>query len=83
VFDDRVSVKHGLELGGKELCRACRHPISEEDKHSPAFQEGVSCPVCFNKRSESDRQRYAERQKQIALASKRGKQHIGVNPRAS
>jgi UPF0176 protein len=75
-------VKHGLELGSKELCRACRHPISDEDKQLPSYQEGISCPACFDERSEADRQRYAERQKQIALASKRGKQHIGVNPRA-
>ena len=82
VFDDRVSVMHGLELGSKELCRACRHPISEEDKQSAEFQDGVSCPACFNDRSEADRQRYAERQKQIALAQNRGHRHIGVNPRA-
>lgn len=81
VFDDRVSVKHGLELGSKELCRACRHPISTEDKASPLFAEGISCPACHDERSEEDRARYAERQKQIALAEKRGKQHIGVNQR--
>lgn len=78
VFDDRVSVKHGLELGSKELCRACRHPISAEDKTSPLFCEGVSCPACYHDRSEDDRSRFAERQKQIALARKRGQRHIGV-----
>lgn len=81
VFDDRVSVKHGLELGSKELCRACRRPIDESDKISPLFEEGVSCPNCHAERSDADRARYAERQKQIALAEKRGQQHIGTNPR--
>ena len=82
VFDERVSVKHGLELGEMELCHACRRPISQEDKASDHFIEGVSCPACFEERTDEDRARFAERQRQIALARKRGKQHIGVNPRA-
>ena len=82
VFDERVSVKHGLELGEMELCHACRRPISQEDKASEHFIEGVSCPACFEERTDDDRARFAERQRQIALARKRGKQHIGVNPRA-
>ena len=81
VFDERVSVKHGLALGEMELCHACRRPISQEDKASARFIEGVACPACFAERTDEDRARFAERQKQIALAKKRGKQHIGVNPR--
>jgi UPF0176 protein len=81
VFDERVSVKHGLELGEMELCHACRRPISQTDKASAHFIEGVSCPACYAERTEDDRARFAERQRQIALAKKRGKQHIGVNPR--
>jgi UPF0176 protein len=81
VFDERVSVRHGLELGDMELCHACRRPISQEDKSSDHFIEGVSCPACYEERSADDRARFAERQKQISLAKKRGKQHIGVNPR--
>ena len=82
VFDERVSVKHGLELGSMELCHACRRPVSQDDKASGQFIEGVSCPACYAERSEEDRARFAERQKQIALAKKRGRQHIGVDPRA-
>jgi UPF0176 protein len=81
VFDERVSVKHGLELGEMELCHACRRPISQEDKTSAHFIEGVACPACYAERTDEDRARFAERQKQIALAKKRGKQHIGINPR--
>ncbi len=81
VFDERVSVKHGLELGEMELCHACRRPISQDDKASQHFIEGVSCPACYEERSADDRARFAERQRQIALAKKRGKQHIGVNTR--
>ena len=64
-----------------ELCHACRNPISQDDKASSQFTEGVSCPACYAERSEDDRARFAERQKQIALAKKRGKQHIGIDPR--
>ena len=82
VFDERVSVTHGLEIGEMELCHACRRPISHDDMASEQFIEGVSCPACFSERSDDDRARFAERQKQIGLAKKRGQQHIGVNPRA-
>ena len=82
MFDERVSVKHGLELGEMELCHACRRPISQNDKASAHFIEGVSCHACFAERSDDDRARFAERQRQIALAKKRGEQHIGVNPRS-
>ncbi len=81
VFDDRVSVKHGLELGALELCHACRRVITADDKLSEHYIEGVSCPSCYDERSEEDRARFAQRQLQIALAAKRGKKHIGVNPR--
>ncbi|MGB5077949.1 MAG: rhodanese-related sulfurtransferase [Sphingorhabdus sp.] len=81
VFDERVSVRHGLELGDMELCHACRRPISQDDKSSAYFSAGVSCPACYAERTDEDRERFAQRQFQIGLAKKRGKQHIGVNPR--
>ena len=77
VFDERVSVKHGLELGSLELCHACRRPINEDDKVADTYLEGVSCPACYDERSEGDRARFAERQHQIKLAKQRGEQHIG------
>ncbi|SFU06358.1 rhodanese-related sulfurtransferase [Mesorhizobium sp. YR577] len=77
VFDERVSVSHGLEPGDICLCRACRHPITPEEKLSPQFSDGVSCPHCYEARTDEDRARYAERQRQVALAEKRGEKHIG------
>ncbi|MDS1137893.1 oxygen-dependent tRNA uridine(34) hydroxylase TrhO [Nitratireductor indicus] len=72
VFDERVSVGHGLEIGEASLCRACRHPLTPEERSSPQFEEGVSCPHCCETRSVKDRARYAERQRQVELAEKRG-----------
>ncbi|MCT6839637.1 MAG: hypothetical protein M3036_18490, partial [Bifidobacteriales bacterium] len=70
-------VGHGLKLGQYDLCHACRAPISAEDKQSPHYEEGVSCPHCYNQRTEAQRHRYRERQRQAALAEKRGQTHLG------
>lgn len=77
VFDQRVSVGHGLELGTHDLCHACRRPLSDEDKASQHYAEGVCCPYCVEEFSEADRARFAERQRQVELADKRGKDHMG------
>ncbi len=77
VFDERVSVTHGLQIGEAELCRACRHPLSPEDRKAETFVEGISCPYCHETMSEADRERFAQRQRQVELARKRGERHIG------
>jgi UPF0176 protein len=76
VFDERVSVGHGLEVGEYELCRACRTPISDAEKSSPFFSEGVSCPRCHGHTSDEQKTRFAQRQKQITLAIQRGDCHL-------
>ncbi|MDR6817145.1 UPF0176 protein [Neorhizobium sp. 2083] len=77
VFDERVSVEHGLREGNHKLCHACRSPITAEEVTSPYYEEGVSCSTCYPTRTEEDRDRYRQRQFQIALARKRGVKHIG------
>ena len=79
VFDQRVSVGHGLKQGPYDLCHACRHPITEEDKKSDRFVPGVSCPRCHDQLSKDQRERFSERQKQIDLAKERGENHIAAN----
>ena len=75
VFDERVSVGHGLVEGDATLCRACRHPLTPADRAEPAFSEGVSCPHCAG---EADKHRAAaERQRQMELARQRGAAHLG------
>jgi UPF0176 protein len=79
VFDERVSVTHGLAEGKAQLCRACRQPLTPQERLSPHFIEGVSCPSCVETRSDEDRVRYRERQKQVELAQTRGSApHIGA-----
>jgi UPF0176 protein len=77
VFDERVSVRHGLELGTLELCRGCRMPIDPVVRASDLFIEGVQCPSCAGGRTDEQRRRYGERQKQIELAKQRGMGHLG------
>lgn len=83
VFDERVTVNHQLEKGDYAQCNACRLPITEEEMLSEKYQKGVSCPHCFDKTTEKQRQRFAEREKQIELAQKRGEEHIGGDVKKS
>jgi UPF0176 protein len=77
VFDQRVSVGHGLTEGSYELCHACRRPLSPADKDRVEYEAGVQCHRCVDEYSEADRARFRERQRQIKLARARGAQHLG------
>ena len=77
VFDERVTVNHDLEKGHYLQCHACRYPITEADTKHPDFIQGISCHHCAPKKSELQKQRYLEREKQNQLAKARGESHIG------
>jgi len=76
VFDNRVSIKHGLIPGSFSICSGCRKPISKKDKKSKKYEEGVSCPNCHDSLTNSQKDRFRMRQKQILLAKRTGKKHI-------
>ena len=78
VFDERVAVNQNLERGQYDQCHACRRPITEEDKQSPKYQKGVSCHQCYDRLTDEQKERFAEREKQIRLARERGEQHVGA-----
>ena len=77
VFDDRVAVNHALEKGSYDQCHACRYPITEQDKLSKFYISGVSCHRCYDKVSDEQKARFAEREKQVQLAKARNQVHIG------
>ncbi|MEW7008013.1 rhodanese-related sulfurtransferase [Lentilitoribacter sp. EG35] len=77
VFDERVSVGHGLVQGDYDQCHACRMPLSDEDMKLPSYEKGISCLHCIDKKSDEDRTRFRDRQLQVELAKKRGEKHIG------
>ncbi|NCP12909.1 MAG: rhodanese-related sulfurtransferase [Sphingomonadales bacterium] len=78
VFDERVTVRHGLAQGTFQLCRACRRPLDAEAFAHRDYEDGVSCPACINERTPEQRAGYAERQRQEALAKARGELHVGA-----
>ncbi|MEP4891784.1 MAG: rhodanese-related sulfurtransferase [Aliiglaciecola sp.] len=81
VFDNRVAVDHKLQKSHYEACYACRLPITEEDKQTPEYEPGVSCPKCFGKHSEEQIARFREREKQVNLAKERNEEHVGSEAR--
>ena len=81
VFDERVSVGHGLKPGPHELCRCCREPLPPGAKTSPLFELGVSCPRCHAHTSEVQKNSARERQKQWEIAKARQINHIGTPQR--
>ena len=81
VFDQRVAVKHNLEVGDFDQCYACRHPLSPAEMQSTQYTPGISCPYCYDKISEVKRASLTERQRQVILAKQRGEMHIGEKQR--
>ena len=77
VFDQRVAIKHGLEVGDYDQCYACRYPLSKEDIKSKKYLPGISCPKCHGTHTEEKIKALTERQKQIILAKQKGISHIG------
>ena len=75
VFDERTALKEQSQDGSYELCHGCRQPITEEDKQSEKYEDGVSCPLCFDSRSEEQKNSSRERQLQINLSKSREKEN--------
>ncbi len=71
VFDQRVSLNNELLPGSHSMCHACGLPISPEDLKKPTYIKGLQCEACVNKYTDSDRARFAERQRQIDEIMKR------------
>ena len=76
VFDNRISLKHGLKIGTYSMCSGCRMPISPKDKKSKKYEEGVSCPNCHDKLTTDQKSRFRMRQSQIYKAKKSGKNYL-------
>ena len=75
VFDERVSVGHGLQAGPHRLCRCCRQPLPEGALDSPQFELGVSCPRCYAHTSPAQKDGARERQRQWERAKVRAQTH--------
>jgi UPF0176 protein len=81
VFDNRVAVNHDLEKSEYDQCYACRLPITDDDKASDKYEQGVSCPQCYGTHTDEQIARFREREKQINLARARNEEHVGTEAR--
>lgn len=77
VFDNRVTVNHQLEKGVYDQCHACRLPLTQQQMQHQRYERGVSCEFCFDKQSAAQKERFAQREKQMQLAQRRGDTHLG------
>jgi UPF0176 protein len=79
VFDQRVSVGHGLVIGGDRLCYACRSPLTSEDQLDDHYEEGVQCSYCYDSLSEETKEANRQRHLQMKLAQNRNEKHLGMS----
>ena len=63
VFDGRVTVGHGLREGDTVMCHSCGWPLTTQERTHPHFEEGVSCPHCFEKTTPAQKAAFRERQR--------------------
>ena len=77
VFDERVAVGHQLVQSEYSLCHGCMNPVSPMERRSAKYEEGVSCPHCFDKTTEAQKASHRQRQTQMILAKKKGLKHLG------
>jgi len=78
VFDERVSVGHGLVPGPHALCRCCRDPLPAGAIDSPLYEAGVSCPRCHATTSDAQKNSARERQRQWEKAKASDQAHVGA-----
>ncbi len=78
VFDRRVSIGHGLELGTFQLCHGCQSPLSEEQREHEQYSFGISCEYCADTVSPVRRKGLEMRLAQMRLAESRGEDHLGM-----
>ena len=79
VFDRRVSVGHGLNVGTFELCHGCQSPLSAEQREHEQYVFGVCCEYCADTITPDRRLGLEMRLSQMKLASERGENHLGMD----
>ncbi|AZI41369.1 rhodanese-related sulfurtransferase [Deinococcus psychrotolerans] len=62
VFDERVTVGHGLKVGAGEMCLSCGWPLTPSEAQHAEFERGVSCQHCFTRTTEPQKASFRERQ---------------------
>ena len=81
VFDERVAVGHGLKVMPVRFCLSCNTPLDAAAMQSVGYEEGVSCPHCVDTLTEQQKSSARERQRQVEIAAKKGRHHLGRSHR--
>ena len=68
VFDDRVSLSHGLKQGETAMCWGCGLPLMAPDQDRPEYEDGVSCHRCYDATSDDRKRVLRERHARIMQA---------------
>ena len=76
VFDQRVSVTHGLKAGHHATCHACRRPLTDADRQRPEYEEGAACHHCRDEYDDARREGFRERHRQVLRAAAKGGRHL-------
>ncbi len=64
VFDERVTVGHGVQAGPGLRCEACGWPLEVQDIHHPQHETGVSCRHCHDQTSDQQKAGFRQRMQQ-------------------
>jgi len=71
VFDQRVSVKHGLVPSDTySSCHGCRRAVSAADRAGPDYVRGVCCKHCRGELTDKQLERFREREKQMNMVER-------------
>ena len=71
VFDNRIGVNHHIQPSGHSMCPGCRYPVSNADKQSTRYKEGVYCPICIDTIPKKTIKRAEARHRQKILAKQK------------
>ena len=67
IFDHRVSVVHGLKDGESKLCFWLPLASFAAGFRFPNYEEGVSCPKCYDSLTESKGKAYAKDKDRLSV----------------
>ena len=70
VFDERVSVGHGVQAGPGLRCEACGWPLQAADLQHPHHEDGVSCVHCHDQTSAEQKAGFRLRMQQRRQSSR-------------
>ncbi len=71
VFDERVTIKHGLEEGSYTMCYGCGKFITKDTLDHPDYAPGIHCPSCKGTHSKEKLRSLMDQHKHYASVSKK------------